>query len=99
MPLLSRHQTFALESCRDLLEKLDRELDRYREVAGRDEEDATALLDLVDRLKDSAFNAAVTAWHLCDWVFMLRSIKALRAHTYGLVRPRGRRRLGVLSVN
>jgi hypothetical protein len=69
MPLLSRHQTFALESCRDLLEKLHRELDRYREVTGRDEEDATALLDLVDRLKDSAFNAAVTAWHLGDWVF------------------------------
>jgi hypothetical protein len=26
-------------------------------------------LKLVDQLKDSAFNASVTAWQLCDWVF------------------------------
>jgi hypothetical protein len=23
----------------------------------------------VDQLRDSAFNASVTAWHLCDWEF------------------------------
>jgi hypothetical protein len=52
-----------------LLDKLSREIDRYREVAGRDELDPEAHLKLVDQLKDSAFNASVTAWQLCDWVF------------------------------
>jgi hypothetical protein len=60
MPLPSREQTFAFADCRELLEKLQREIDRYREVAGRSRE---------DQLKDSAFNASVTAWHLGDWVF------------------------------
>jgi len=69
MPLPSREQTFAFADCRELLEKLDREIDRYREVAGRDGLERDALVKLVDQLKDSAFNASVTAWHLCDWVF------------------------------
>jgi hypothetical protein len=69
MPLPSRAQTFAFEDCRELLNKLEREIDRYQEVAGRDEKEPEALLKLVDQLKDSAFNAAVTAWQLCDWVF------------------------------
>lgn len=61
---------FAYENCRDLVEKLDREIDRYREVAGNDQMlEPDALLKLVDQLKDSAFNASVTAWHLGDWVF------------------------------
>src|SRR5204863_5729529 len=66
----SRDQTFAYENCRDLVQKLDREIDRYREVAGSDlHEPGDALLKLVDQLKDNAFNASVTAWQLCDWVF------------------------------
>jgi hypothetical protein len=70
MALPSRAQTFALENCRDLVQKLSREIDRYREVAGNDEEhDWDALIRVVNQLNDSAFNAAVTAWHLCDWVF------------------------------
>jgi hypothetical protein len=69
MPLPSRAQTFGFENCRELLNKLEREIDRYQEVAGRDEKEPEALLKLVDQLKDSAFNAAVTAWQLCDWVF------------------------------
>jgi hypothetical protein len=70
MPLPSREQTFGFEDCRELLQKLDREIDRYREVVGRDAvDDGDALLKLVDQLKDSAFNASVTAWQLCDWVF------------------------------
>jgi hypothetical protein len=70
MALPSRDQTFAYESCRDLVEKLDREIDRYREVAGTDVDvDGEALLNLVHQLTDAAFNASVTAWHLCDWVF------------------------------
>ena len=70
MALPSRNQTFAYESCRDLVEKLDREIGRYREVAGNDEDhDGEALLNLVHQLTDAAFNASVTAWHLCDWVF------------------------------
>ena len=54
---------------REMLDKLHRELDRYREVAGCDNDEPVALMELVDQLKDSAFNAAVTAWHLGDWVF------------------------------
>lgn len=69
MALLSREQTFGFADCRELLEKLNRELDRYHGVAGRDELESEALMNLVDQLKDSAFNASVTAWHLCDWVF------------------------------
>lgn len=37
MPLPSREQTFAFQDCREMLDKLHRELDRYREVAGHDE--------------------------------------------------------------
>jgi hypothetical protein len=70
MALPSRNQTFAYENCRDLLEKLDREIDRYCEVAGSQfSEPGENLIRAVDQLKDSAFNASVTAWHLCDWVF------------------------------
>ena len=69
MPLPSRDQTFAFEDCRELLDKFGREIDRYLEVVGRDEQEPEALLKLVDQLRDSAFNAALTAWHLCDWVF------------------------------
>jgi hypothetical protein len=68
MALPSRDQTFAYESCRDLVEKLDREIDRYCEVSGNDDT-GDNLLTLVHQLTDSAYNAAVTAWHICDWVF------------------------------
>jgi hypothetical protein len=68
MALPSRDQTFAYENCRDLVEKLDREIDRYSEVAGTDDTGAN-VLTLVHQLMDSAFNASVTAWHICDWVF------------------------------
>jgi hypothetical protein len=55
--------------CRELLDKLTREIDRYQAVVGRDEQEPEARLKLVHQLKDSAFNAAVTVWHRCDWVF------------------------------
>jgi hypothetical protein len=58
MAFPGRPQTFALENCRDLLNKLEREIVRFN-AAGNDIEDR----------KDFAFNAAVTAWSLCDWVF------------------------------
>jgi hypothetical protein len=60
MALPGRAQTFAFESCRDVLAKLEREIDRYT-VAAHSEE--------LENMKDTAFNIAVTAWHLCDWVF------------------------------
>ncbi|WP_244063291.1 hypothetical protein [Bradyrhizobium sp. Ce-3] len=69
MPLPSQEQTFGFANCHELLQKLDREIDRYRDVAGRDEAEPEALVNLVDQLKDSAFNASITAWHLSDWVF------------------------------
>jgi hypothetical protein len=60
MALPGRDQTFAFESCRDVLLKLEREIDRYR---------VAVHVDDVEGMKDTAFNIAVTAWHLCDWVF------------------------------
>jgi hypothetical protein len=59
MAFPSRPHTFALENCRNLLDKLKREIDRLRSAASDD----------FNTHNDSAFNAAVTAWHLCDWVF------------------------------
>ena len=84
MPLPNRQQTF-YENCRDLLEKLDREIDRYRSIVGRDDH------NVVEKLKDIAFNASVTAWQLGDWVFKdmtdeqrkrlgFNDIEALRKH-------------------
>src|SRR5262245_52210928 len=58
MALPGKDKTFALENCRNLLDKLKREIDRFQ-AAGNEIEDC----------KDFAFNAAVTAWQLCDWVF------------------------------
>jgi hypothetical protein len=58
MAFPGRPQTFALENCRDLLNKLKREIERFG-AAGNN----------IETRKDFAFNAAVTAWQLCDWVF------------------------------
>ena len=58
MALPGREKTFALEDCRDVLRKLEREIERF----GKDRTDIEARID-------HAFNAVVTAWHLCDWVF------------------------------
>jgi hypothetical protein len=60
MALPGRDKTFAYENCRDLRLKLKREIDRLGV--------ARAAGDVED-MKDAAFNACVTAWHLCDWVF------------------------------
>jgi hypothetical protein len=60
MALPGREKTFAYENCRDLLLKLKREIDRFG-VARAD--------GSIEDMKDTAFNACVTAWHLCDWVF------------------------------
>jgi hypothetical protein len=81
MPLPNRQQTF-YENCGDLLEKLKREIDRYRSIVGG---------NVVEELKDIAFNASVTAWQLGDWVFNdmtdeqrkrlgFNDIEALRKH-------------------
>ena len=58
MAFPSRPRTFKLENCRDLYNKLQREIDRFTG-------DRTNPLVLADH----AFNVVVTAWHLCDWVF------------------------------
>jgi hypothetical protein len=55
----SRDKTFGLENCRDLLRKLEWELSCLRDTTGDDPEP----------LMFFAFNAAVTAWHLGDWVW------------------------------
>ena len=46
---------FALGTPADLLEKLSREIERFRQ----DEQNQS----------DHAFNFAVTAWHITDWVY------------------------------
>jgi hypothetical protein len=57
MPLPGAPHTFALESCRDMLGKLE------WEIAGIEAEQE--MPDLAYR----AFNCALTAWHLSDWVW------------------------------
>jgi hypothetical protein len=69
MAIPSRKQTFGYTDCRDLVEKLDREIDRYEAVAGKNAVDEEDLINLVFQLTDSAFNASVTAWQIGDWVF------------------------------
>ena len=70
MALPGRDQTFAYENCREMLNKLEREIERYCGV-GRSSEmfEGEVLLRHVNQLKDTAFNASVTAWHLADWIF------------------------------
>ena len=58
MAFPAREKTFKVENCRDLYNKLEREIDRFKR------EQANPLF-----LADHAFNVVVTAWHLCDWVF------------------------------
>jgi hypothetical protein len=61
MPLSGRGRTFAFESCKDMLTKLAWEaenLDRHIK-AGRGVAEATYW----------ATNAAITAWHIVDWVW------------------------------
>ncbi len=60
MPIRSsstRSATFDLVSCRDLLDKLQREIMRIEKAAGRPD------------VCDHGTNAALTAWHLTDWVW------------------------------
>ncbi len=57
MAFPAREKTFKLENCRDLYNKLEREIDRFKQ------EQTNPLF-----LSDHAFNTVVTAWHLCDWV-------------------------------
>ena len=85
MALPSRDQTFAYENCRDLLEKLNREIDRYCAVAGNDEIlEPERLLELVDQLKDSAFNASVTALGNCA-TGCLTTYPLNNANSWGLI--------------
>jgi len=53
-------QTFAIESAQDMAEKLNWEVEAYREEA-----------DLQPKLW-RAFNCAVTAWHISDWLWKER---------------------------
>lgn len=57
MPTRTIEQTFDLESCRDLIEKLHREIERLRAAPSRQE------------AADFGFNCAVTAYHICDWAW------------------------------
>src|SRR5690349_15250317 len=77
--------------------KFEREIDRYKQVAGSQEDDPIKVLDVVDALKDAAFNASVTAWHLVDWVFNDMTTEQLkqfgferRGHLQAYVRTQSR---------
>jgi hypothetical protein len=59
MALPGQPQTFAIDNCRDMLEKLDWEIDQLKHP--------NTILS-VDSLKYGCFNAAVTAWQIGDWV-------------------------------
>lgn len=59
MALPGKDKTFGLESCRDLLSKLEWEIEGLRSTQTSD----------VSSLIYQAFNGAVTAWHLADWVW------------------------------
>jgi hypothetical protein len=59
MAIPSREKTFGLESCRDMLAKLEWEITRFKDARPDD----------VETLIYVAFNAAVTAWQLCEWVW------------------------------
>ncbi len=59
MSLPSREKTFGLENCRDLLRKLEWEMEGLKAASPNDPDD----------LAFHAFNAAVTVWHIGDWVW------------------------------
>ena len=80
-PRVAAPETFALDSSRDMLEKLKREIERLAGSIIRQE------------VVDHGLNAAITAWHLTDWTWreIQGSTLVLRALT-----ARGRIRPGVL---
>lgn len=61
MPLPGRDQTLAFESCKDMLTKLAWEVESLRHHL------AVGLP--IDQATYWATNAAITAWHLVDWVY------------------------------
>jgi len=66
-----RH-TFGLNNCRDLCEKLNRELFRLNtEIERGHDREAIA---------DHAVNFAVTAWHLIDWIWCSYKDNRLQLH-------------------
>lgn len=66
------HQTFGFENCADLVWKLYWEIERLKYATPRDPID----------MKCFAFNGAVTAWCLTDWVFE-EMTTAQRDHYHG----------------
>src|SRR6266436_10399168 len=69
--LLTPPKTFAINSSRDMLEKLTREIERFAGSIIRQE------------VIDHGLNAAMTAWHLTDWTWreIQGSIPRLRSLT------------------
>jgi len=56
-PQLSPPKTFAIDSSRDMLEKLKREIERLSSSM------------ICQEVVDHGLNAAMTAWHLTDWTW------------------------------
>ena len=59
MAIPAQKKTFGLESCRDLLCKLEWEINSL----------SNAPKDDVENLMYGTYNAFVTAWHMCDWTW------------------------------
>ena len=63
----TRSETFDLVSCRDVLEKLRREIKRIKDAKDRQD------------VCDHGTNAAFTAWHMTDWVWAdMKKNRAIR---------------------
>jgi hypothetical protein len=54
---------FGLKTPRDLLQKAHREVERLTDATQRASTD-----DDIKELQDIAINAALTIWHVCDWI-------------------------------
>jgi len=81
MAIPARPQTFGMETCRDVIEKLRWEIEQLRSASPHDAESQIHI----------CYNAAVTAWQIADWVFLdmtedqrnklcLRSLSDLQAY-------------------
>ena len=76
MSLPARKQTFAMENCRDVHRKLEWEIGALKACPGNGD---------LDPILYHAFNCAVTAWTLTDWVWSDMTLDQRKKRSGGLV--------------
>jgi hypothetical protein len=82
MALPGQQQTFAIDSCRDMLDKLRWEIEQLKLAS-----------DDVQPVQYGCYNAAVTAWQLADWVYAEATTeqrKTLKIKTLGELQEKAR---------